>query len=370
MKRELIVLSVFLFIIIYCANVFAALGLSPAIKNIDFSPNLKFEYTYTVEEDDSEKEIEIYAGGELAEYVSFDKTMLVGGGSFKVTVELPEEIKVPGKHRILIGVKEVPGDEESLIGTSLTVEAVIYVFVPYPGKYLEASISTSGDVNAGENVKFISNVNNLGKEDVVAGIGIDVYSASGEKIETLGLGDKDIKSQERKTYNTILKTEDYKPGPYRAELVVNYGEILRAETSFRIGGLFVNITNYTRELLSNKINKFSVGIESQWNSKLENIYAEVKVRDINLSFKTVSSELMPWERKSLEGYIDVGDFEGVYDAVISLNYAGIISEKEIEIKIVKETNLTLHVLLGVLVFAVVLVYFFLINRRKNDTKKK
>lgn len=369
MKRGFVILFVLFCIVFYSFSVSAAIGLSPAIRNVDFTPGLSFSVVYTVQEDYSDMEIEIYAKGDLAEYVSFDKTKLVGGGTFKASIALPEKIDIPGKHRIIIGTREKVS-EESLIGTSLTVEAVINVYVPYPGKYLEVSLNTAGDVNLGEDIKFISSINNLGKEDVLADINIDIYSASGEKIETLSIGEKPIKSQERKIYNTILKTTSYKPGPYKAELIVSYGNIARAETGFRIGSLFVNITNYTERLITGKINKFVVGIESQWNSKLDNIYAEINISGLNLSFKSVSAELNPWERKDLEGYVDVGDVLGVYPGIISLYYADIVSKKDIQVEIVKEeSKLVLYASLAVVVLVIFVLIYFFFKRSKRQQKK-
>ncbi|MBI2045183.1 hypothetical protein HYT23_03930, partial [Candidatus Pacearchaeota archaeon] len=106
----------------------SALGIIPAIVEDEFSPGLEKIITYRVMEENPNKEIKIYAEGDLAQYVSFDKEKIMGSGEFIATLKLPAEIK-PGRNRIFIVAEEViEQDEEvigSVIGTSVTIKGVI-----------------------------------------------------------------------------------------------------------------------------------------------------------------------------------------------------------------------------------------------------
>jgi len=143
----------------------SALGITPAIKEIDFTPGFSTSFDYKVKADLG-KEITLYAEGELAKYVSFDTTVSNGSGNFKVDINLPNEIEKPGEHKIYIVVEEAIDEELVAIGTRIIIKGVIKVYVPYPGRYLEISSFESNDANIGDSVYFELNIKNFGKEDV------------------------------------------------------------------------------------------------------------------------------------------------------------------------------------------------------------
>ena len=52
------------------------------------------------------------------------------------------------------------------------------------------------------------------------------------------------------------------------------------------------------------INKMDINIESAWNSEIEEVYADVKIYGLEggpniKNFKSISSNLMPWQKKTL-----------------------------------------------------------------------
>ena len=341
-----------------------ALGMGPAKTEVNFVPNYEFSVDYIIVDVSSNQELEVYAEGDLKEYVKFDKTNLIGEEGFKATIKLPDTIAKPGENKLFIGVKEVESSGGG-IATRLAIEALIVVRVPYPGKYAEISFSAS-NANVGEPINFAVGVNNLGKEDITAKTNIEIYSGDAI-IETLDLGAKEIKTQTSASFEKDVSTADYKPGPYKAIATVDYGKIAKAEREFKIGTLFFNITNWTSEVEKGKINPFYIEIESLWNSQIENIYAEANVTNQEESvdfFKTPSVSLGPWQKTVLKSYLNAEKLDtGGYKANIELFYADKTTSKLVDIKVIESGILGLiknNILLIIVIvaFVVWIIYFF------------
>jgi len=244
-------------------------------------------------------------------------------------ISLPQFIEKPGKHRILIGVKEKISDKEeevstAMIRTSVTIQAVIDIYVPYPGKYLEISLS-SHNVNIGEPVNFKLEILSQGKEDVTVTPKIDIISDN-KTIETLYFFEREIKSQEGINLKKMLDTTEYNPGVYSALAIVDYGKLAKSESIFNLGELIINLVNYTKQITIGGINSFDIEVESGWNNKIDGAYAEVFISNSLgdlLSFKTSPTSLEPWEKKTITGFFDTSNFtKGFYDANITFIYYG------------------------------------------------
>lgn len=367
MVRKRVIISLFLFGIILFLNNVSSLGVSPALKEYNFKPGLEAEITYRVFATSADMELELYVAGELAEYVNLDRESLVGGGSFTATLKLPEDVKLkPGKNRIYIGVKEKVDDEliSSSIGTSVTIQVVILIHVPYPGRYLEVDLK-SKDVNVNEPIDFELDIKSYGEENVIVTPKIEI--SSGDKIlDVLEFRERIILSQELVQLKKTFYPEEYNPGNYKATAIVDYeGETAIDEETFRIGELIINILDYTKRVLIGKTSAFDLSIESGWNDKIDGAYAEVSFLDNFgnkiLDFPTFTTNLAPWENKTITGYFDSSNFSsGFYDANITLIYFGKDvgkSENQIvKVEFVNENNLILigGIILGVIVFGLVL----------------
>jgi hypothetical protein len=280
-----------------------------------------------------------------------------------------------------VGVKETPDEElGGAIGTAVEIVALANVYVPYPGKYVEFSFS-SENVNAGEPLEFKLEVKNRGKDDLIISPRIEIFSnQSNEKIETLSLEDRALATTEEISLHKKLDTSSYNPGRYNAIAIIEYGGSSPAteEAFFRIGGLSIEVKNYTKKfIIDKKIQKFDMDIESGWNDKIDGVYAEVIFSNETsevLSFKTSSTELNPWETKTITGYFDTSNFvEGKYDANLTLFYYGKDVGKSlnqvVEVEFVEKESFTLMIVLISLgaILLVGLIIFFL--KRKKSRKK-
>ncbi len=378
-KRFYFLQIFFIFVLmIFLIEIISGLGVSPAKVEVNFKSGFEKIISYGVYGTDSEQELELYVAGDLTECVKLNKKKLVGGGVFTATLKLPDYIEKPGKHRILVGVKEKIDEElVGAIGTSVTIQSVIDIYVPYPGKYLGVTLK-SHNVNVGEPVNFELEIISGGKEDVNVIPKIEIVSQE-KTIETLYLSERLIKSQESIKLKKILDTSDYNPGNYKAIVIVDYGKIAKAESEFRIGDLIVNMINYTDKIIIGGLRKFDIAIESGWNNKIDGAYAEVLIFNGDekiADFKTSSTILTPWETKTIEGFLDTTGFsQGVYDANITLLYygkdVGRSSGEIVKVEFVKPFNIVLLIISVTLGIAILMVVGFAIKKYllKNGKKK-
>jgi len=361
----------FLVMIIFLAGLGeATLGISPSKVEIDFKPNLEKSINFKVLSDSKEK-LEIYASGDLAKYVEFDKKEMVGDGSFIVTLNLPEKIEVPGKHRILVGVRETLDKEIAGVGVKVAVQSPIYVFVPYPGRYAEITLRAE-NVNLGEPVNFKLDIINRGKEDLDVIPEIGIFSED-EKLETLYFQRRLIKSQEEIKLHKVLDTTNYSAGDYKAIAILDYGDVAKAEAEFSLGTLFVKILEHTEKILIDGIQKFEIGVASRWNNEIYNVYANISILDgseIVSSFKTSPADLEPWQSQILVGFLDSSEIKpGNYKANITLFYHGKTSGKLVDVKFVKYTKLVWILAIIGVAFVLIVLAVFLIKKYFKSKKK-
>lgn len=380
-KKRFCLIFLLLIMINFINLISASLGITPAEVSVNFKPNLETSFSFNVETDNPQKGLEVYAKGDLSEYVKFDVDSFTGSRKIVVALKLPSNIVKPGTHRILIGVREkIDKEMAGTIGTSVAVQAPIDVFVPYPGRYLEMDFKAK-NANIGEPVKFNLKLMNLGEENLNITPIIEIYSGT-EKKETLYFDNRELKSQTEINLQKELNTSGYAPGNYRALAIVDYGDVAKQESEFRIGTLSVDIINYTKQIPIGGINKFEIGVESAWNNKIDNLYAEVLfLNDLGkefYSFKTAPSDLNPWQKKTIDGFFDTTNFSvGKYNANITLIYyggeIGKSSGKIVEIDFIKGKLNLPWVIIGIstfVVLAIILLIIFIKKYLMKNAKRK
>ncbi len=359
-----------------------SIGISPANFELFFEPNLKRTFDFTVSNADPNAFIEVYTAGDLSGYIKLSGTSFKGIGHLTVSLNLPEKIEIPGKHRILIGARESTGKNNTKssagVGGIAAIQAVIDIYVPYPGKYVEADFNIN-NINKGENALFDLIINNLGTEEINITPVIEVYEKD-KKVLTKNIEVGKMLSKEKKVINDFLETSDLNEGIYNISLIIDYGKELKIEKEIRVGYMFVNITDYSYKFVEGKINSFDISVENLWNSKMENVYSEVVVTDkgeVLTNFKTPSINLEPWQKINLTGFFDASDIkEGKYTANLQVFYDGKMNNKLVTIYVFKpKINIWLiaGVIAGACLIIIIMISFIYlilkIRRLKKDAKK-
>ena len=383
MKKKLVIKAFFSFLLfLIVLNNISSMAITPAKVEFDFEPNFETQISYKADAGNPQIELEIFTQGDLSEYITLDKTRLVGGGEFTLALKLPSSFEIPGPHETYVGIREIYNPEirgGGMVGTTVIIFSRFIVNVPYPGKWIDVNLQAH-DVNVNEPVNFILNVKSQGDQEVSVKPRIEIYSISDEYIQTLSFNEYSIASQESLDFTKSFDTTKLNAGTYKAVAVVDYdGKNATDNESFRIGELVINVINYTQEIIIDKIQAFNIGVESGWNDEIDGAYADVSILDTNYQiltqFKTSSTSLIPWENRTITGYFDTSNFTaGNYSANITLIYygkdVGKSSSEIVTVKFIEKPN-NLLIIMGVIVI-VVLIISIVIWRylRKNAKRKK
>ena len=370
-KKGFLIIGILLACIFLFQNVYAFVGVTPVRYEINFEPGLKKVFYFNFL-GDNDVQFKVYAEGDLSQYVGLSTNYLKEPGTVNVLLNLPDEIEKPGAHTIKIGALQQPKARNGM-GIVGNIQGRIIVNVPYPGKYVEAELTTQ-DIKYGDIGEFVLKVISRGKEDVSTKSYVRVYDSKNELIEEIDLGENYLKSQEKIELYAEFDTLGHRAGKYKAVGVVEYeGKQAKDEKEFRIGELFIEIKDWTKKVWRGKINPFVIEIENFWNDPIENVFAEVFILNQNIRFNTPSITLGGFEKSNLTGYFDTTSIPAEINKVqakITLFYSGKTTEKYVEIKLIKEIDYVMYTLMGVVTVLVILLIVVMALTRKIYGLKK
>lgn len=296
----------------------SAIGISPAIKTLEYKPGATYMLEFRAL---GANTIDVYTRGDLAQYAEIIDSDPGGGPrSFRVQLILPDKLEPPGKRTLLVGVIE-SAPEASQIGARAAYQAPVFIFVPYPGIYLEMEFAAPS-VNVNESVNFSIVLKNRGT-DTVPAVKPTIQISDSNRVPMTVLDAPAIKipGSSEGIFRIGWDTRGYKAGPYFANVTVRYGQnTMSRELPFRIGVQILTILNHTTEAKAGKINPFDIFVRSEWNSAFDSVFGTVTIGD--QSFNTPTINLEPFRDGMLRGYWDATRVKpGIYDAEITVSYS-------------------------------------------------
>ncbi len=350
------IIYIFIFIIfISQAHSLAVTG-KKLRHHIQFEPGYTQEDTYQITNNEgytSDYLIHTFyrTGADLSPYITITPERIQNvanqkSASFTVKLELPDKIDHPGRSLTWVKV-DIDNTQGGGIRAVPSVAVSYYVYVLYPTKYITWSFNAP-NMNVNEKKNFSVQVENLG-EPTINTIYADISVVNLESNQTI----QNIKTNTATNFEswdkiTLLAEFDstnLDPGNYKAIATLNYdGDTDIKESNFRIGSKNVEILNFTKKFELDAINKFDIIIESAWNTQISNIYADIIIYDLETNkelkkFKSLNTDLKPWEKKTLEAFFDTSGLEKKeYKAVINLNYEGASTRSEGIIKVDENIN--------------------------------
>lgn len=348
--------AILIFILFSAKAVIAASGVSPGSYEINFEPFLEeeFVFNFIFEEGIVSK---ISVEGDLLDYVFLDKRTIIGSEVVSVGLKLPEKADSYGVNKIRVSAKQVPSD---LLGVELIsdVGGIIRVLVPYPGKRPVVFLDVH-EGNEGENLKMNLRISNEGNESFLAKPSIHLFDGE-TKVYEKSFSEVTINSLGSYEIEEYLDISHFPSGNYGAVALVDYGaEVLaRNEDFFRIGKLFIDITDFTREVNKSPLERFNIELESFYNGEIREIYAEVLVEED--SFYSPNFYMKPWEKKNVSVFLDSSRAKERNSSVrIKLYYENETTSKNVYVTILQSNaKLYLFILfIFVLLISVVLVFW-------------
>jgi hypothetical protein len=355
----------------------SAIGISPGMLKIDFEPWLNKTHTYYVR--GGGLPIEVYTNPTkciLSEYIkpSISYVELSPGEIryFSVEINLPGKIEEPGLHKCEIIASEVKQEDLPGVSALSGVGASIYIYVPYPYKYLQAVLHAA-NVNMSKPVPFNIELKSRGIENVTASATITIYDINGKSVATLYTSPVFVESQKTGELSAVWDTTGMPPGRYLAKAVVEYGgeEPALPETEFKIGDILLRILNitYSEGAKPGDIVRFNVDIDSYWNSKIEGAYIDLSVKKEGNQLSTTRSEsfdIDAWSERIVTVYWDTSGLdEGEYELEFLVKYEGRTTAKSINIELRYPFNEYIIFILIAVAVAIAVTVIYLKKKRKK-----
>lgn len=348
--KSLVVALTFIFFILLLIlpNVYA-IGVTPGRTSIDFSPNMEKEVGFSiVNTEHKAMNAAFTVSGDLKEYITMDNAVSsfkseVNSKEFKYTLKLPEKL-TPGLHIGEIEAIELPediNDVKLVVKATVSVVTQVYVYVPYPGKYVDVSLDIvpKGDSNK---VNFYIPLVSRGEEKINSAKGtIDIYKNE-VKIDTINTNEISIATTEKKELSAVWDAVN--GGEYIAKVKVVYdGNVKEIEKRFSVGNesiglLGVSTNNFKlgdvariRILVQNKLSddvKDASASLSVFNSDSEKI-TDLKSENYEIPALSNKEMIVYWDTEKLE--------TGDYDSELGINYNKKFILKNLQIKVTENS---------------------------------
>ncbi|MEM0465642.1 MAG: hypothetical protein QXW97_03000 [Candidatus Pacearchaeota archaeon] len=327
----------------------------------------------------------------LVEFLPSDESK-----QFTFNLKIDKDLE-PGLHTAEIVALEVPdlAGGKSYVGATVAVISQIHVYVPYPGKYVDADLNLLDGEQNGTST-FIIPVVNRGK----IGIGevraiIDIYSPLNEKVASIETDYRSLDAGQR-TELSAKWFVNVSAGNYLAKFTVFYdGESRSFEKQISIGKQILSIESI---LVNNfhlgEIAKLQILVENRWSQELKDVYANLlvynKENQVMADVKS-SQEIIPaLSKKELIAYWDtVGVDVGEYNGKLMVKYGEKSTDKNLILKIKEDSldiigvgfairpnisnkGMSLTFILIVLIVILILVNlaWFVFFKRMTSKKKK
>lgn len=293
-----------------------------------FTPNLEKSFSFQIF---GSAAIDAYIEGDLKDYcILIDEEGHEGPRIVTVKLKLPYELP-PGTYTTKISAIEKSTDSNIVAAvTGVRIPIVVYVLEDTP--YLKASLLVS-DANPEENISFSLKLQSWSYMDI-EGVQtfVEIYDSENNTIQTLDMPDAMVPATKIIFVSENLPASTIGEGDFSAKAFVTYG-INKTETNidtFKVGTLRIDLVNHTTYVNRNpdseqNINLVELGIRSNWNHPVSNLYAVMYIDgDI---VRTPTVDLRPFGEATLTGYWDVRNRSvGEYIVNVAFNFNGVTTE--------------------------------------------
>ena len=341
---------IFLILIFLMQNLLA-LGVTPGRTTIDFSPNLEREVKFTIiNTENKDMNVAFSVDGELAKYIEIQKDIVTFDSSeyskdFKYKLTLPRGL-TPGLHKARVVALELPPNlEESgtVLVATVSVVTQVYVHVPYPGKYIEASLDIVNSKEINNLINFYIPFISRGKEAIEkVNATIDVYKNQ-EKISSLITDSLSVNAGQRRELKALW-SPDVLPGEYNAIANINYdGSDLIIEKKFNVGPedldlLGISVNNFRL----GDIAKIKILVQNKLSDAVEEVFASLKIYDSEISdvanLKSDRYNIPSLSNKEIIVYWDTETVEeGQYGSELNIDYNERFINRNFKVGVAKDS---------------------------------
>jgi len=323
----------------------AGLGVSPGSQNLKFEPGRQETITLDLLNDQKKDFTAVISKqGELQDIISLPQNEIGFSSTddkkiIRYTVNMPQSFEKPGIHVGEIKIYERMNEDENdqiSLRPSVGVVSQLFIHVPYPGKYAEATIKTT-NVKMGDDIIFYINVFNLGEEDISkAKATIDIFDPGGKLYNRITTEERAIPAKKSGELVVKMSSSGFIPGTYYVNATLQYDEKTSDLNSqfkvddFMIKLLSVGVDNFNL----GEIARVSIVLQNVGNRLIKDIYSRLVLEDrsgnIVGNVRSYNIDLESQETKETVAYWDTANINpGKYYGELSINYEEEVLEKEI-----------------------------------------
>jgi len=344
----MLIISISLMILIPGVN---ALGITPGRTTLNYEPGLEKEIIFSVlNSEEKPLKIQFSIEGELKNYItlannSTEFSALDYSKDFKYNIKLPESIaKNPGLHTAEIVALEIPGEslQGTYVGATVAVVSQLYVYVPCPGKCINADLNVQGTDLQGITTLIVPVINRGEQKIDETKAKIEIYSLAGEKLDEIETSSASIEPEKRTELNAKWKAVS--EGEYIGKVTVFYDrEFIKFEKKFTVGEEILNIERiWVNEFRLGEIAKLRILVENKWNKDLNNVFSTLIVYDNRnaemANVKSASEDIPSLTEKELITYWDTaGVEEGEYNGKLIVIAEEKSTDKNLFLKVRKDS---------------------------------
>lgn len=173
-----------------------------------------------------------------------------------------------------------------------------------------------------------------------------------------------------------LDSQLYEPGVYTIKAQGRYHSYTTNEqvASFRVGQLFVNITDVEIIPYSEQIYKFMITFENFWNTGLDRVYATVAVQHAEETLALVTTppiSLDAWEKETLSTFLDGKSLTpGAYTAEITLFYHDTSTQTTVPFVVPEPTTDTPWFMIVVIIIILLIINYGWLRKGSSKPSSK
>lgn len=319
-----------LMIFLFTTQSVFAIGVVPASKEYLLDNN-KITYSIRLVNDEfSDKTYELEVAGDLAQYITLNTEKISFNKNekykeFIVNVDIPESLDVLGGEYVnRITIKE-SATQATNIAAKVGVVSKLTLVSPYKDASLKSNFITPNFIKDQQN-SFSLEVKNEGIKDAKNCRGLlSIQSNTNTELDLLIHEPVDIKPGYTQRYlfpwKATLNNGDY----YAKATVICDGLESIEENKFNIGSPSIKVLKLVSDNFKlGQINKFDLILESEWNSAINNVYADIsltKDKSILQNAKTPTSNFEKLDTQTFPLFIDTTKVEpGTYEFMITIHY--------------------------------------------------
>ncbi|MBI2665847.1 hypothetical protein HYX12_04465 [Candidatus Woesearchaeota archaeon] len=340
-KKNIILLVLILVFITFSSLTVEALGVRPAKIGIDAAARPHTTETFWVVNNDAwDFTATVRVEGEMAQYVTLNTPDL----NFRADTDaLPVEFEVnlpnvvpPGQSIANIVIEqELPSDtatssSENVISSKVVLKYKIIIQGEYPEKYIVAKLNLN---ELDSTVEFVSEIENLGKEDVSQVQTVFYVNDKNQKEHQLETEEISLRTNENKLLRSTLDKSLFDLGEFEVSAITTFdGQQVEVVKKLLVGRPSVEVTYFDRFFTSNKINEYTMDLLNKWNQDIKNVFVDVEVKKDNQKvdeFRTKSVDLDAEMSKRINDYYDARERNpGKYTFDMVINFWNLVKMEQ------------------------------------------